>query len=74
MAKRDPLPKELLVAFFWARPSLIGDSEACWMVDDQLPLPATKAEIRNWKAALGRPFPHRHRYVRVRVVAPRSTK
>lgn len=61
--KRPAPPTELLVALFYAKPGGFVHLEACWMVDDTLPLPASAAEIRNWKAALGRPFPHRHKYV-----------
>jgi len=65
MAKRPPAPKEILVAFFYAKTFCV--TEPCWQVDDTLVLPATKEEIRNWKGALGRPFPHRHRYIVMKV-------
>lgn len=59
--KRSPPPTELLVALFYA-PTWAG-REPCWQVDDTLVLPATPGEIRDWKGALGRPFPHRHKYM-----------
>lgn len=53
--ERPPLPECVIVAWFWD-----PDRER-WAIDDAQPYEPGMRELMTH--ALGRPFPHRHRYV-----------